>query len=170
MPPRDQNRIFDDWLNRHKGLFFKLVHLYAFNATDRDDLFQEIATQVWRSVPKFQGKSSETTWIYRVALYAAMAWSNREMRHHKNRSSLDGVEPTLTETNRQNDSRLIWLYEQIAQMEAADRSLTLLLLDGFSYRDMAEILGLSESNVGVKINRIKTRLIRISQKEKYDGL
>lgn len=170
MKKREQKRIFDDWLSRHKGLLFKVVRAYAFTAHDQDDLFQEIATQVWHSVPKFRGESAETTWLYRVALYVAIAWSKRERKHRDNKDPLDAIEPTLTETARGNDDRLVWLYEQIAQLDEIDRSLTLLLLDGFSYREMAETLGITESNVGVKINRIKTRLIERSQKEVIHGL
>jgi RNA polymerase sigma-70 factor (ECF subfamily) len=170
MKEREQQRIFDDWLSRHKGLLFKVVRAYAFTIHDRDDLFQEIARQVWHSVPKFRGESAETTWLYRVALYAAISWSKRERKHREKNDSLDGVELTLTETKEVNDTRLVWLYEQIAQLDEIDRSLTLLLFDGFSYRDMAETLGITESNVGVKINRIKAHLTRKSKKEIHNGL
>jgi RNA polymerase sigma-70 factor (ECF subfamily) len=125
---------------------------------------------VWHSVPKFRGESAETTWLYRVALYAAISWSKRERKHREKNDSLDGVELTLTETKEVNDTRLVWLYEQIAQLDEIDRSLTLLLFDGFSYRDMAETLGITESNVGVKINRIKAHLTRKSKKEIHNGL
>jgi len=170
MKEREQQRIFDDWLGRHRGLIFKVVRSYAFTSHDRDDLFQEIATKIWSSIPKFRGESAETTWLYRVALYAAMAWSKRERKHREKSDSLDGNEPTLTETSHATDNRLVWLYEQIAKLDEIDRSLTLLLLDGFSYRDMAGTLGITESNVGVKINRIKAYLTRKLREEKHDGL
>jgi RNA polymerase sigma-70 factor (ECF subfamily) len=64
----EQKQIFDDWLQRHKGILFKIVRAYAFNAYDQDDLFQEIALQLWRSIPEFRGESKASTWIYRVAL------------------------------------------------------------------------------------------------------
>ncbi|MFT6055352.1 MAG: RNA polymerase sigma-70 factor (ECF subfamily) [Roseivirga sp.] len=68
------------------------------------------------------------------------------------------------------DPRLAWLYEQIAAFNPIDRSLTLLLLDGFSYKEMSKMLGITESNVGVKINRIKKELIRKSDKETSHGI
>ena len=65
MEEREQRRIFDEWRSRHKGLLFKVVHAYSFTSHDRDDLFQEIATQVWNSIPRFRAESAVTTWLYR---------------------------------------------------------------------------------------------------------
>lgn len=162
MDEDEQKRIFDEWLNTHKGLLFKVVLAYAFTPYDQDDLFQEICIQVWNSIPNFRGESGVATWIYRVALYSAIAWTRREKKHHEGKQPLTEAEYTLTETAKFKDSRLDWLYEQIAQLNEIDRSLTVLLLDGFSYKEMAAILGISESNVGVKINRIKKQLTQKS--------
>ena len=115
-------------------------------------------------------ESGVTTWIYRVALYSAIAWTRRERKHHNGKQPLTEAEYTLTETTKFKDNRLDWLYEQIAQLNEIDRSLTLLLLDGFSYKEMAAILGISESNVGVKINRIKKHLTQKSQETVNHGV
>lgn len=159
----EQKRIFDDWLKNHKGLFFKVVRAYAKDPDDQDDLFQEISIQVWHSIPKFKGESVAATWIYRVALYSAIAWSRRQKKHKNGKRPIDEVEHALIETAKFEDSRLEWLYDQIAKLNEVDRSLTLLLLDGYSYKEMSAIIGISESNVGVKINRIKKRLINESK-------
>lgn len=164
-----QRRVFDDWLGRHRGLLFKVVRVYAFTPHDRDDLFQEIATQVWNSIPHFRAESAVSTWLYRVALNSALAWSRSERKHRGRLQELDGTEPALIETSRTPNPRLDWLHEQIAQMDHLDRSLTLLLLDGFSYRDMAETLGISENHIGVKINRLKSRLIHRSKETTHHG-
>ncbi|MEJ0038036.1 MAG: sigma-70 family RNA polymerase sigma factor [Gammaproteobacteria bacterium] len=155
---QDQQKTFDEWMRAHKGLLFKVVRSYAFTPHDREDLFQEIATQVWRSIPSFRQESAVTTWLYRVALNCALAWS-RDRKKHPEATDLEAMEITLQESPEAKNPRLEWLYEQIAKLNEVDRSLTLLLLDGFSYRDIAETLGLSESNVGVKLNRIKARLM-----------
>ena len=170
MEAREQRRIFDEWLSLHKGLLFKVVHAYGFTSHDRDDLFQEIATQVWNSIPRFRAESAVTTWLYRVALNSALVWSRKERKHRDRTQLLDGYEPVLRETSRAKDRRLDWLYEQIAQLDHVDRSLTLLLLDGYSYREMAETLGISESYVGVKINRIKTHLTNLTKEEQHYGI
>lgn len=165
-----QQRIFQDWLSRHRGLLFKVVRAYAFRPHDADDLFQEIVTQVWNSIPRFRAESAETTWLYRVALNTALAWTRKERRLRGSTENLEGAEPALLPAPHRPDRRLDWLYEQIARLDHVDRSLTLLLLDGFSYRDMAETLGITESNVGVKINRIKAQLIKLSQEGPNHGL
>lgn len=170
MVESEQKRIFDEWLDRHKGLFFKVVRAYAFTPQDQDDLFQEIAIQVWDSVPNFRGESSTATWIYRVALYTAMSWARQEIKREDGKRPLAGIEHTLIATTTKIDDRLIWLYDEIAQLNEVDRSLTLLLLDGYSYKEMAAILGISTSNVGVKINRIKKHLTRKSKEGVTHGV
>src|SRR6185436_7557624 len=92
----ERDRIFESWLESHKGILFKVVHAYAFEHADRQDLFQEIALQVWRSVDAFRGASSVPTWMYRVALNTAIAWTRKEGRHQRGKEPLDGEESLLT--------------------------------------------------------------------------
>jgi RNA polymerase sigma-70 factor (ECF subfamily) len=155
----ERDRIFGDWLASHKGILFKVVRAYAFEHADRQDLFQEVALQVWRSVDAFRGQSSVPTWMYRVALNTAIAWTRKEDRHRRGKQPLEVVEGLLTASSSDGrDPRLEWLYRQIAQLKDVDRSVALLLLDGFSYKEIAAIVGITESNAGVKINRIKSAL------------
>jgi len=155
----ERDRIFNDWLAGHKGILFKVVHAYAFEHADRQDLFQEIVIQVWRSVGAFRGESSVPTWMYRVALNTAIAWTRKEGRHQQGKQPLAVVESLLTTAaSDTGDPRVAWLYQQIALLRDVDRSIALLLLDGFSYKDIAGIVGITESNVGVRINRIKSAL------------
>jgi RNA polymerase sigma-70 factor, ECF subfamily len=155
----ERERIFGEWLAGHKGILFKVVHAYAFEHADRQDLFQEIAIQIWRSVDAFRGESSVPTWMYRVALNTATAWTRKEDRHQRGKQPLAVVEGLLTRSSSDGrDPRVEWLYRQIAQLKDVDRSVALLLLDGFSYKEIASIVGITESNVGVKINRIKSAL------------
>ena len=158
MLDEERDRIFGEWLAGHKGILFKVVHAYAFDS-DRQDLFQEIALQVWRSVDAFRGESSVPTWMYRVALNTAIAWNRKEDRHQRGKQPLEVVAGLLTDASSEGrDPRVEWLYRQIAQLKDVDRSVALLLLDGFSYKEIAGIIGITESNVGVKINRIKSAL------------
>jgi RNA polymerase sigma-70 factor (ECF subfamily) len=155
----ERDRIFADWLAGHKGILFKVVHAYAFEHADRQDLFQEIAVQLWRSVDAFRGESSVPTWMYRVALNTAIAWTRKQDRHQRGKQSLEVVEGLLTTSSSDApDPRVEWLYHQIAQLNDVDRSVALLLLDGFSYKEISAIVGITVSNVGVKINRIKLAL------------
>ncbi|HTJ52005.1 MAG TPA: RNA polymerase sigma factor [Cyclobacteriaceae bacterium] len=169
MTDNEQNIIFEKWLSQHKGLVFKIIRAYAFTAMDQDDLFQEITIQVWHSIPSFRQESAVTTWIYRVALNTAIKWIGKERKHNQP-EALDAAQHFLREGKEQIDERLSWLYEEIHKMDEIDRSITLLLLDGFSYKEMASMLGITESNVGVKINRIKKQLISKSKKYDYHGI
>lgn len=163
MDRKAQKRIFDDWMTERPGLVFKVVRSYAQTPEDRDDLFQEIATQLWRSIPQFRGESSPNTWIYRVALNCAIRWSQQQKRRREGQEFHAASEAVLRQSPAQPDPRLEWLYVQIGRMDPVDRSLTLMLLDGFSYREMAEVLGITENYVGVKINRLKEELTQRSQ-------
>lgn len=166
---RKQKQIFDRWLDEHKGILFKITRAYAFTPRDQEDLFQEISLQLWQSIPDFRGDAKPSTWIYSVALYSATVWVRQEKKRPPTQPLVD-VEHTLTQTSQQYDERLDWLYEQIAQLDPIDRSVCVLLLEGFSYKEMAAILGISVSNVGVKIHRIKKRLVRKSKEMNYHGV
>jgi RNA polymerase sigma-70 factor (ECF subfamily) len=158
MHDTERERIFGEWLACHKGILFKVIHAYAFEHADRQDLFQEIVLQVWHSVDAFRGESSVPTWLYRVALNTAIAWGRKEDRHRHGKEPFEVVEGLLTAPLGRPDPRVEWLYQQIAQLKDVDRSVAVLLLDGFSYKEIAAIVGITESNVGVKINRIKSAL------------
>jgi len=164
-----QEHIFESWFAQYKSLFFKIVRAYAVTPMDMDDLFQEITIQVWRSVPSFREACAVSTWIYRIAINTALTWARKEKKHRQT----EGIGETvllLQERSVELDERLTWLYAAIHQMDEIDRSITLLLLEGFSYKEMAAILGITETNVGVKINRIKKRLIARSEKQDCYGL
>lgn len=169
MQESDRNRIFEGWIEAHKAILFKVARVYGATHSDREDLFQEIALQVWHSVEAWRGDCAPTTWIYRVALNTALAWRRRERKHGQGRDDIEAATVVLI-TPSARDPRLDWIYERIAEFDEANRSLALLMLDGFSYRDMSQILGLSENNVGVKINRIKALLAAQLAKEEHRGL
>ena len=170
MTEQQQKEIFENWLCSNKALVFKIVRAYAFTIPDREDLFQEIIIQIWNSVPAFRHKSSVTTWLYRIALNVALKWNGREIKHHRvTQNTIENSSPVLQETQTPKDERLEWPYEEISRMDEVDRSITLLLLEGFSYREMASITGITESTIGVRINRIKKHLINRSKKYYHYG-
>ena len=160
-----QKEIFESWLHDHKGILFKVTRAYAFTPHDQDDLFQEICVRIWKSIPDFRGESRESTWIYSVSLYTAISWSRKERRLADRAHSLDAVELSLTSSDHEIDSRLEWLYERIEQMNEVDRSICLLMLDGYSYAEMAELLGISSGNIGVRIHRLKQHLTHTAKQE-----
>ena len=165
----NRNQVFEEWMEAHKAILFKVARAYGATHADREDLFQQIAVQVWNSIEAFRGEAKVTTWIYRVALNTALAWNRKERKHGWGRQDLEAATGLLV-SPASRDPRLEWIYERIAELDEVSRSLALLMLDGFSYRDMSQILGLSESNVGVKINRIKATLIAQLAKDSNDEL
>ena len=113
-------------------------------------------------MPHFKGNAKESTWVFRVALNTAAVWTRRESRYRnrmESRSDLDGV---LQEVRGRNE-QLDWLYDEIRKFDPVNRSLMLLVLEGYSYQDVAEQLGITVSNVGVKLNRLKKQLARIAE-------
>ena len=127
---------------------------------DRNDLMQELLLAVWKSIPSFRSGARPSTYIYRVSHNAAMTWK-RTRRNYQSRIECFQAQ-TRTESVSPHDAReselLARLYAEIRKLTPLDRSLALLMLDGMSHREMGEIHGLSESNVGVRIHRLKLKL------------
>jgi RNA polymerase sigma-70 factor (ECF subfamily) len=153
---------FRQWLGEHKGLLVKVVRSFAEGPADQDDLFQEILLQVWLSLPNFRADSKPTTWLYRVALNTALAWKRSEKKRRRRQGSLSISEAAppggSAAAALQNDRIVDQLYAAIRALPPAKRALVVLYLDGFTYREIADVVGISESNVGVSLNRIKKDL------------
>lgn len=162
----EQKNILANWLDQYKGIILKVARAYAHSTMDQDDLFQEITLQVWHSIQSFRHESAVSTWIYRISLNTAIKWIRQERKHNAS-ETLDGVESVLPDQLTRMDERVEWLYEEIHKLDKVDRSIALLLLDGFSYKEMAGIIGITESNIGVRINRIKKQLIEKSKEHHY---
>ena len=165
MQAAKQDQIFRKWIKQHKAVIFKILHAYCARQQDREDLFQEIALQLWNSIPKFRSEAKEITWIYRVALNTAMQWDRKEKRRLSPLTHLEIEHYLLPGNDHRYNEDVAWLYTEIRQMGDIDRVLILLYLDGVSYQEITEILGISNSNVGVKLNRIKKKLLRRSEVE-----
>ncbi len=157
-----QDKLFQQWIEAHKGVILKVVRANAADPEDQNDLFQEIALQVWRSIPSFQERAKVSTWIYRVALNTAMVW-HRSQKIHRRSQPLYVVDEQFDSNedppeSLANQEKLDWLYEEIRRLPKAERSIALLYLDARSYQEISEILGISTTNVGVKLNRLKKHL------------
>lgn len=161
---------FQGWLKHHRRLLFKVVRAYAVTAVDQDDLFQEICLQLWRSVDSYKGQAKVSTWLYRIALNTAISWERKSGRQAQLKQDPAYREYLLIETAEGLDDRLIWLYDEIRLLNRVDRSILLLQLDGYSYQEMSEILGISVNHLGVKLNRIRKRLIQRAAKIKDYGI
>ena len=174
MKTAEHEDLYKQWLAEHTGLMFKVVRAFAAGAEDRDDLFQEILLQVWISVPAFREKAKPSTWIYRVALNTALNWHRGENKCRQSHTLLADVRGRADAKNcganvLEQEELLERLYGEIRKLRKIDCSLILMYLDGLTYREMADVLGISESSVGVRINRIKKQLAE-SMKGGANGL
>lgn len=158
----DHELRFRQWLGEHTGLLLKVVRSFAEGPADQDDLFQEILLQVWLSLPNFRNDSKPTTWLYRVAFNTALAWKRTEKKHRRELKSLSIADVAIhspSSSEAEQNSRIVdQLYAAIRALPAGKRALVVLYLDGFSYREIAEVVGISETNVGASLNRIKKKL------------
>jgi RNA polymerase sigma-70 factor (ECF subfamily) len=159
MTSLEQETIFRRWLSEHQGLLRRVVRSFAASAADQEDLLQEILLQAWIALPSFRGDSKETTWLYRLAFNTAMVWQRKEQRRrvkHEACSSL--VEEVPATPDGAVDALIEKLYEAIRALPKPEASLALMHLDGLSYREMGEVLGISENHVGVRLHRIRKQL------------
>jgi RNA polymerase sigma-70 factor (ECF subfamily) len=164
--------LFKSWLTEHGGAVLKVARAYTLTAEDRQDLVQEILLQIWRSLPQFQGRASPSTWLYRVALNTALGWHRKERRRQARQRpmlevdlSVAGLDGAQQAAQRETLQRL---YAAIRQLPRAEAALVLLYLDDLTYRQMAEVLGISENNVGVKLNRAKKALGELLNEEPHE--
>jgi RNA polymerase sigma-70 factor, ECF subfamily len=147
----------------HQKLLRRICRTFALTPADRDDLFQDVLYQLWRSYASFEGRSKITTWLYQVAVNTAVTRARRISRRPSEvRLDQLAVEPPARETVVQ-DERAQVLEAAIESLEPVDRTLILLYLDDISYREMSEILGVSENVVGVRLNRARARLTKAAR-------
>lgn len=157
---------FSSWLKEHRGIMHQIARAYATEPADRADLFQEMALQLWRSVPAFRGQAAVSTWVYRVCLNTAMTW--RRGTHRRERDLVPGADLSRVSAaaaspaeNAGQRELLEKLYAAIHSMRDFDRALVLMTLDGLAYREIAEVTGLTENHVGVALTRARARLAEL---------
>lgn len=160
--PQQQER-FLRLLDEHKKILYKVAGSYCSNPADRQDLVQEMVVQLWRSFDRYDDRLRFSTWMYRIALNVAISFVRSETRRVRHmvpaeesilEIAADGTEPA------EPDESLELLQGFLERLDELDRALLLLYLDGNRHDAISEILGISETNVGTKIHRLKQRLRR----------
>lgn len=159
----DLESVFKLWIVEHGGAVLKVARAYTVSVEECQDLVQEILLQVWQSLPQFQGRSSAQTWFYRVALNTSLNWQRQERRRRVRQQPIFEIEEigvAAADSAQLVSQREVVerLYTAIRQLPKGDAALVLLYLDDLSYSQIADVLGISESNVGVKLNRAKKAL------------
>ncbi|GGD38990.1 RNA polymerase sigma factor [Muriicola marianensis] len=145
-------------IKEHQGLIYKVSALYTEQKHDRNDLYQEIVYQLWKSFDSYREEAKISTWMYRVALNTAITHLNRKKR----RVSEVSVEvlPQIAAEHSQEilEERVKLLHREIENLNILEKGIILLLLEGRTYQEISEITGLTSTNVGTRISRIKEKL------------
>lgn len=151
---------FTELLYQNQGIVRKICNLYFYNRVEKDDYQQELIIQLWKAFPSFKNESKFSTWMYRVCLNSAIDLLRKEKTQPKmiqfDNHLFWEIPETINESNENQDK----LYRVIAKLSDIDKAIITLYLDEFSYKEITEIIGLSETNIGVKINRIKSLILK----------
>ena len=157
----DDKETFLRLVDQHGGIIRKVAAGYSHSLADRHDLMQEIMLQLWKAYPRYSPERPFSTWMYRIALNVAISFLRRNTHPARQTVSLDANAIELVDESTgkaEPDERIVLLQQVIASLPPLDRGLMLLYLDDNSYREIAAILGITETNVATKLNRLKQRV------------
>jgi RNA polymerase sigma-70 factor (ECF subfamily) len=154
-------------LSNYQGIIYKVSLVYFKSKTDREDNFQEIVYQLWKSYPKLQNKNSIGSWIYAVSINTSISRIKKEKRieYQENVPELPDKSDIIDEITKNESLQL--LLNAIYNLDEIDKSIILLYLEENSYDEIAQIIGISKSNVGVRINRAKKKLTQNLKNRSY---
>lgn len=147
---------FETMVREHRGTIYTVCYMFS---TDRDevaDLFQEVLINLWRGVDTFRGDSALNSWIYRVALNTCITWDRKNKRSVKAEPLSMNID--MFDSSAENTRQANMLRERIARLNPFDRAIVLLWLENISYEEIGQIVGISTSNVSVRLVRIKEQL------------
>ena len=160
METKELEKEFLEVIEAQKRTIYKVCYIYANNQDDLDDLFQETVLNLWKSFPRYRGDSKLVTWVYRIAMNTCITF----LRRSGTRPQAIPLSADMAQiaANEGTAAQLQELYKLINQLGKLERALILLWLEERSYQEMADILGISKTNVAVKLNRVKEKLKKMS--------
>ena len=152
-------REFLEIIKNNQGIIHKVCNVYCDDQDDRDDLFQEIVAQLWKSFPSFRKESKFSTWMYRVALNTAItSFKKTKRRPDQSRLTYDNFQIKDVNYDTETEDNIKQLHRAVAQLTGIEKSIILLYLEDKKYEEIAEITGITQNYVRVKMNRIKKKL------------
>lgn len=160
--PADEHR-FLELVTENRNRILRVCRVYAWNAADQDDLYQEVLFQIWRGLPSLKEPQFANTWLYRVAINTAIAFARKRTSRTARTVSFEHADLTRTIESRQtpvdnSDDRIADLYTAIYKLDPLEKALVTLFLEDFTYEQMAEATGISANHVGVMLHRAKKKL------------
>ena len=159
----DKEHQFELLVRQHKRTIYTVCYMFSHNKAEIDDLFQEILIRLWNGFDTYEGRSNARTWIYRVALNTAINQDKKQRRRIETVPLTVDMDPFEADNPKTEQVRK--LHDLISQLELIDRSLVLLWLEGISYDEIGAIIGITPNNVGVRLARIKEKLVQMSKKQ-----
>jgi RNA polymerase sigma-70 factor (ECF subfamily) len=157
----EKERQFEELVKQYKRTIYSVCYMFSRDTEEVNDLFQEILIRLWLGFDQFEKRSSASTWVYRIALNTAINCDKRSKRRPQAIplcSDIDPYDPRDTSLEQMRQ-----LHALINQLDVMDRGLVLLWLEGIGYDEIASIMGISVANVGIKLHRIKEKLIQKSK-------
>ncbi|MDD2380997.1 MAG: sigma-70 family RNA polymerase sigma factor [Mariniphaga sp.] len=143
----------------NQGIIHKVCNMYCDREEDRNDLFQEIIVQLWKSYPSFRNESKVSTWMYRVGLNTAItSFRKNKRRPDQNSLSVENFQMADENPEYETEENIKQLHRAVAQLTGVEKSIVLLFLENKKYEEIAEITGITQNYVRVKMNRIKKKL------------
>ncbi len=159
----DKEYQFELLVREHKRTIYTVCYMFSHNKTEVEDLFQEVLIRLWNGFDHYEGRSSARTWVYRVALNTAINQDKKERRRIVTVPLTVDIDPFEADDPKTQQVRK--LHDLISQLELIDRSLVLLWLEGIPYDEIGAIIGITPNNVGVRLARIKKKLVQLSKKQ-----
>jgi RNA polymerase sigma factor (sigma-70 family) len=142
----------------NERIILKVCNIYCRKQIDREDLYQDILVQLWKSFPTFRNKSKVSTWLYRIALNTAITRYRKIKRMPETQAHDESVNMIASPDNSGEEENINLLNHAIEGLNKVEKAITLLYLEDATYKEIAEIIGISETNVGFRINQIKQKL------------
>ena len=159
----DKEHQFELLVREHKRTIYTVCYMFSHNKTEVEDLFQEVLIRLWNGFDHYEGRSSARTWVYRVALNTAINKDKKERRRIETVPLTVDIDPFEADDPKTQQVRK--LHDRISQLELIDRSLVLLWLEGITSDEIGALIGITPNNVGVRLARIKEKLVQMSKKQ-----
>ena len=171
--PQSSHERFLSHMETHQRALLKVCWAYGSTSHDRDDLLQEMASRLWSAYGRYDPERKFSTWMYRIALNVAIDWSRRQRRLRKETTTLQeaAIIDNSDASDKERNEQLADLRELLDQQNEPDRAILFLHLESYTHREIGEVIGLSESNVGTRLSRIKAslRVAVIEQNQIHEG-
>jgi len=157
MATNNIEQLFLELIESNKNRINRICSVYAKNAEDQKDLVQDVLLNIWKALPNFEHRANINTWLYRITLNVCLR--SKYEHNQQNKIEFDSISLVIAE-NISKDAKYEQLYYCIGQLPDAEKSIIILFLEDLPYKQIAEIVGISENHVAVKIKRIKNKLLK----------